>query len=124
MKTEVSKMTSLLTVTRERELSRVLLHQVLESPERHNLPQRHMHRLRPRFYTQNGHGLVRQTGVQPYRCQRHRHVFHLDLCIYNLAESYVHVKEEKPGILDSAVATVTALVTVGFSASKKPTDRK
>ena len=53
MKIEVSKMTRLLTVTREREFSRVLPHQFLESLQRHDLPERYMHRLSPGFHAEN-----------------------------------------------------------------------
>jgi hypothetical protein len=31
-------------------------------------------------------------GIQPYRCECRSHASALNLCIYNLAESYVHVK--------------------------------
>jgi len=66
----VSKMTRLLTVTRERELSRLLAHQGLESLQRHNLSQRHMDRLSSGFHSQNPRGLVRQMGIQSYRRQK------------------------------------------------------
>lgn len=92
MKIEVSKMTRLLTVTREGELSRVLPHQFLESLQRHDLPERYMHGLGPGFRAEDFSGFVRQTGVQPYRCECHRHVSTPNLCIYSIAESYVHVK--------------------------------
>ncbi len=79
-------------MTRERELSRVFPHQVLESLQRHNLPERDVHRLRPGFHAENFSGFVRQMGIQPYRCQYHSHVPVLNLCIYNAAESHVQVK--------------------------------
>jgi hypothetical protein len=31
-------------------------------------------------------------GIQPYRCECHSHAPTLNLCIYNVAESYVRVK--------------------------------
>src|SRR5271157_291216 len=94
-------MTRLLTVTREGELSRVLPHQVLKSLQRHNLPERHMNRLRPGFHAENFRGLVRQMGIQPYRRQRRSHAFHLNVHIYSLAESYVRVKALPGQIYDT-----------------------
>ena len=85
-------MARLLTVIRERELSRVLPHQVLESLQRYNLSERYMHRLSPGFHAKNFCRFVRQTGIQPYRRQCRSHVPALNLCIYNVAESYVHGK--------------------------------
>ena len=82
----------LLTVTRERELSRVLPHQILESLQRHNLSERYMHSLCPGFHAENFRGFVRQMGIQPYRCWCPSHARGLNLCIYDVAEPYVHVK--------------------------------
>ena len=92
MKIEVSKMTRLLTVTREGELSGVFPHQVLESLQRHNLPERSVYRLRSGFHSQNFCSFIRQMGVEPHRCKCRSHLPTFRSCIYNLAKSYVQVK--------------------------------
>jgi hypothetical protein len=49
----------------KREFSRILLHQVLEAPQRDNFPERHMHGVDTGFHVENFQCFVYQAGVQP-----------------------------------------------------------
>jgi hypothetical protein len=57
-------MTSLSAMTREFELAGMFLHQFLESPERNNLLERHMHGVRPGLDAENSCSFINELGVE------------------------------------------------------------
>jgi len=77
-------------LTVSRKLSRVLVHQPLESFERYDLPERHVHGFSSGFQAEHFHGFVCQMGIKPYRCQR-RAIGQPRM--YNIAGMYVRFKK-------------------------------
>ena len=80
----------------ELELASMLLHQLLEALERHNLPQRRMHSVRPGLGAENFRGFINELSVEPYGGYCHRS--HLAYSKYTLAEIYPCV-DSKPAIM-------------------------
>jgi hypothetical protein len=86
-------MTNSLTVTRERKLPSVLPHQLLESFQCHDFPERNVNRFRSGFHPENSRGLIRQLGIEPDRCYSHSHGSDRAKCyIYTLDDLYIQIK--------------------------------
>src|SRR5258708_22482944 len=67
------KKSCLSTIVLELKLTSVLLHELLEAPERNDLPKRNVHCLRPRFGAKNSAGFINELSVEFYRCRGYRH---------------------------------------------------
>jgi hypothetical protein len=53
-------------VARELELAGVFLHQLLETADRHNLPERRVHSIRPGLGAKDSCGVINEHGIDPY----------------------------------------------------------